>query len=527
MKKVRLNRPPSGRDSKWLLARIVAIAAAWLVVSITFARAEPRIALVIGNGDYQAISPLANPVSDGRLIAETLESVGFDATLLLNGSQSDIKRAVADFGRRLRSAGPDATGLFYFAGHGVQSRGVNYLLPVDGAIQDEADLDLVGVPADWVLRQLFSAQNRTNIVILDACRDNPFEVLGGMREQGLAEMNAPTGTFIAYASAPGSVAMDGAPGSNSPFTRALSAGMLAKGQPIEQVFKRVRISVLEATEGQQTPWDSSSLTSDFFFEPAVPVNPKELAAQQLWNSVKLTTDPVQIILFLRQYPDSLVSEEARALLGSTLANELGPGISQQVATVESGAVQPVDSIPDAAPAPVEPSQREAELIARAQASGALADYEEYLVEFPAGVFAALATAEIEVLKAAQTAPPAADVVLPEPSLVPEVSAFPGGLIPGGQSITFYAPLSHGFGSVAGRSIAQIIEGSPQYSPIEGLSDNFWKEKRCNDCHNWTRAALCEQGQTYLTRSGEFALEKQHPLDGFKHALSEWAGSGCG
>ena len=113
-------------------------------------------------------------------MATTLTTVGFDVTLLIDGDQKRMKQAVADFGRKLRAAGPDAVGLFYYAGHGVQSDGINYLLPVDSVVRDEADLDLVGVQADWVLRQLFSARNRTNIVILDACRNNPFEAIAGM-----------------------------------------------------------------------------------------------------------------------------------------------------------------------------------------------------------------------------------------------------------------------------------------------------------------------------------------------------------
>ena len=161
----------------------------------------------------------------------------------------------------------------------MQSRGINYLLPVDGVIQDEADLDLVGVQADWVLRQLFSARNRTNIVILDACRNNPFEAFAGTAERGLAEMNAPTGTFIAYASAPGSVALDGAAGVAQPVHR----GALRR-DPHQGRSRSSRSSGRSASPssrrpgGRQTPWDSSSLTSEFYFRPAAPVDPRELAA---------------------------------------------------------------------------------------------------------------------------------------------------------------------------------------------------------------------------------------------------------
>jgi uncharacterized caspase-like protein len=464
-------------------------------------------------------------------MAETLEKVGFDVTLLTNGEQGEIKRAVADFGRKLRDAGPDATGLFYFAGHGVQSRGVNYLLPVDGAIQDEADLDLVAVQADWVLRQLFSARNRTNIVILDACRNNPFASFSGTAEQGLAEMNAPTGTFIAYASAPGSVALDGAAGTHSPFTEALSAGILADGAPIEQVFRQVRVAVLEKTGGRQTPWDSSSLTSEFFFDPPEPVDPEDLAARQLWNSVKQTADPVQIILFLRQYPESSVSAEARALLEASIADlgaggQAAPAAESPAPVIESPPA--VAAAPAPAPTPAEPTPREEDLIAQAQATGALEDYEAYLAAYPDGVFASLAIAEIENLRATAAAPPPGPALtLAAPEAAPEPAPHATAPDLGDQTITFLTPLAaRGFEPIAGRSIAQIIEGSPQYPPIEGLPDEVWKERQCMDCHQWTKEALCTQGQTYLTTSGEFALDKQHPIDGFKQVLREWAAGGC-
>lgn len=518
------HRPENAARPGWRPAACLVAAIAWFVASATLAAAEPRIALVIGNGGYQNVTRLDNPVADGQLMAETLESVGFEVTLLLDGEQDAIKRAVADFGRALRDAGPDATGLFYFAGHGVQSRGVNYLLPVDGVIQDEADLDLVAVQADWVLRQLFSARNRTNIVILDACRNNPFESFSGTAERGLAEMNAPTGTFIAYASAPGSVALDGAAGSHSPFTEALSAGILAAGAPIEQIFRQVRVAVLEKTGQQQTPWDSSSLTSEFYFRPAAPVDPEDFAARQLWASVKASRDLVRITLFLQQYPDSSVSAEARDLARELLA---GPGPAAQ--PTPSVTSPPIAEAP--APAqPAQPAQSEQELIARAQSSGALTDYEAYLAAHPQGVFADLAIAEIENLQAQPAAAPAPvptgpahalDLTVGTPAEPQEISP-----LPENQTITFLTPLARSFEPIAGRSIAEIIEGSPQYPPVEGLPDSVWKDRHCMDCHHWTKEALCTQGQTYLTATGSFALDKQHPIDGFKQVLRQWAASGC-
>ncbi|WP_368075922.1 caspase domain-containing protein [Leisingera sp. NJS201] len=190
----------------WVRLMVLAVAAACWGATVL---AEERLALVIGNSAYGSVSPLDNPVRDARLIAQTLEGLGFDVTLAADTRQIEMKRAIGQFGRKLRGAGDDATGLFYYAGHGVQSFGSNYLLPVDVALADAADLDLMAVEAQSVLRQMASARNRTNIVILDACRNNPFEAVADLNESGLAEMKAPTGTFLAYATAPGDVALDG------------------------------------------------------------------------------------------------------------------------------------------------------------------------------------------------------------------------------------------------------------------------------------------------------------------------------
>lgn len=286
--------------------------------------AEKRIALIIGNGSYQAIGGLDNTVPDAQLMAQTLAEVGFQVTSLIDADQDTMKRGIADFGRALREAGPDTVALFYYAGHAVQSFGNNYLLPVDSQIHDQADLDLVGVEAGWILRQLFSARVRTNIVILDSCRNNPFPEVAGFTDQGLAEMNAPTGSFIAYATAPGSVALDGLAG-NSPYTSALASAIRGTSQSVEQLFKQVRVAVLETTGGAQTPWESSSLTGDFYFRPpegASAPTPSS-AEESLWSSVKDSGDATQLQLYIWTFPSGKHRAEAESKIAALQQSAAG------------------------------------------------------------------------------------------------------------------------------------------------------------------------------------------------------------
>jgi formylglycine-generating enzyme required for sulfatase activity len=228
--------------------------------------AETRIALVIGNSEYSS-GPLPNPANDAKMIAETLSSLGFEVIARRNADQNTMKRAIQEFGSRLEKGGPSAVGLFYYAGHGVQLNGRNYLIPTTAQIEREGDVEIEAVSADWVIEQMRYARNRLNIVILDACRNNPFTRSMRSVDHGLATMDAPAGILIAYSTAPGAVAADGS-GRNSPYTEALSQAMRDLHEPVEQVFKHVRVGVMGATSGRQVPWESSSLTGDFYFAAA-------------------------------------------------------------------------------------------------------------------------------------------------------------------------------------------------------------------------------------------------------------------
>ncbi|TDQ84522.1 formylglycine-generating enzyme required for sulfatase activity [Dongia mobilis] len=248
-----------------MLRLILAVfAVSWL--SLQGAMAEPRLALVIGNSNYgQEMGRLANPANDAELMAATLQKLGFEVTRLVDADQKQMKRAIADFGSALLAAGPDAAGLFFYAGHGIQIAGENYLIPLKAEIEKEADAEIEAVSANWVLTQMEFAGNRINIVILDACRNNPMARSMRSASRGLARMDAPKGSFIAYSTAPGEVAADG-DGRNSPYTAALAKSMLQPGIAIEETFRNTRVSVLQATGEKQVPWESSSLTGAFFFQ---------------------------------------------------------------------------------------------------------------------------------------------------------------------------------------------------------------------------------------------------------------------
>ncbi len=223
--------------------------------------ATKRVALVIGNSDYDA-GPLLNPGNDARAIAEALRATDFEVLEYINlESQADMKRAIREFGRKIQNGG---VGLFYYAGHGIQVDGKNYLIPTKAEIYAEEEVEYESVDVGFVLSQMEIARNRMNILILDACRNNPFARSWRSSATGLAFINAPAGTLIAYSTAPGSVASDGT-GSNGLYTEELLKQIGREGMKIEDMFKSVRAEVLDRSNKMQTPWESSSLVGDFYF----------------------------------------------------------------------------------------------------------------------------------------------------------------------------------------------------------------------------------------------------------------------
>ena len=219
-----------------------------------------RFALVIGNSNYSTLPKLLNTINDARVISQSLRSTGFKVTTYENIDLAGMQNAIRTFGEQL---GKNDVGLVYYAGHGVQVRGKNYLVPVRENIKKSFEVPANAIDVDLLLATLENVKNDLNIVILDACR-SPFPGESRGASRGLATMEAGKGTFVAFATAPGKEASDGS-GSNSPYTKHLSRLVSKKGLALEQVFKEVRKAVVYETNGEQVPWENSSLMGDFYF----------------------------------------------------------------------------------------------------------------------------------------------------------------------------------------------------------------------------------------------------------------------
>lgn len=248
------------------MRRLLIILVVLILVSVPvvgFSATERRVALVIGNSAYKN-APLRNPANDATDISRALKRLGFKVTMLRNADQRKMKSSIREFGKQLSKGG---VGLFYYAGHGMQVEGRNYLIPVGARVEDPSDVEFEAVDAGRVLGKMEVAGNDMNIVVLDACRDNPFSRSWRSGQKGLARMDAPKGSYISYATAPGSVAADGS-GRNGTFTKSLLRHIEVPGLTLESVMKRVRKDVIQETGSKQIPWSSSSITGDFFFDPS-------------------------------------------------------------------------------------------------------------------------------------------------------------------------------------------------------------------------------------------------------------------
>ncbi len=293
---------------------------------------EQRVALVVGNSAYQA-GPLRNPANDADDMAAALQGLGFRVTKLKNASNREMVEAINRFGQELRKGG---VGLFFFAGHGVQSRGRNFLIPIGANIGAEEQLEFESVDANRVLAAMDAAGNRVNIIILDACRDNPYARSFRSGSRGLAQMEAARGSLVAFATGPGSVASDGT-GRNGLYTQHLLESLNHPDSDIDKVFRRVTADVTRSSGNKQVPWKSDSLTGEFYFKPSgssnlafaapttiVPQTDPRADDRALWESVKDSNNAAELQAYLDQFPNGIFSGVARARIKMLAALQPAP-----------------------------------------------------------------------------------------------------------------------------------------------------------------------------------------------------------
>lgn len=339
---------------------------------------QKRTALIIGNGEYTNARKLANPANDASDMAKSLTELGFEVISGVNLNLKQMNDKVREFGDKLKANG--GVGLFYYAGHGIQVGGRNYLIPVEADISREDEIDFAALNFDLVLRKMATANNGLNIVILDACRNNPFARSWSRSadEGGLAQVSAPTGTFIAYATSPDKTASDGT-GRNGLYTSELLKYIRQPNMKIEDAFKQVTIAVDRVSGGKQVPWTSSSLRGEFYFktnktnaavtnptvknetEPNIVAKTSAQQEQESWDLVKNSSDAEDFRFFLKEFPTGANSSRAKIRLEEM--------VWQSVKT-----------------------------------SSDKSKVEAYLNEFPAGANAAAARIKLRQLEAANTTP---------------------------------------------------------------------------------------------------------------------------
>jgi uncharacterized caspase-like protein len=354
-----------------LITKFLLLVALALGTALPAHAAEKRVALVIGNSAYKT-SPLKNPTNDARDMAARLRSLGFEVVERSNLRTRQIGQTLREFRSKLS---PDTVALVFYAGHGLQIRGENYLPAVDAEIDSEEDVPNQSLSMRQVMEVLDESKTRLNLVFLDACRNNPYQ--RGFRStagEGLARVSAPSGTLISYATRPGSVAADGN-GKNGLYTGHLLKQMESASQPVEQVLKRVVSAVKNESQGRQEPWMEGSIEGDFCFgncgavqagQPSAPARVRTAAEieDDVWTSIRGSGNKAAYDEYLRQYPRGKYAGEAVQL----------------------------------AKAPTSDDSAQMAAWTRAEQSRSPADYEAYLRSFPNGRFAALATSRVNAAR---------------------------------------------------------------------------------------------------------------------------------
>ena len=340
---------------------IAVMSVAALLVSANVAKADKRVAFVVGNGAYKNVAPLPNPAIDAKSMAKLLRNVGFDVVEGANLTRDKMTERLLEFGKKAEGAD---VALFFYAGHGIAINGINYLLPVDADLKSEMDVKLgSAINIDVTLDQTM-ADAKVKLVFLDACRDNPFAAKiksnSATRsvsvQSGLAEMKSGEGTLIAFATGPGQTALDGQDGTNSPFTRALMANIASPGVEIQQAMTKVRAQVNEETNKNQLPWGHTNLIGSVYLNPApaaagsavaapnvpaVIAGPASEVELEFWRSIKDSNKPEELNAYLTNYPNGTFKSLALARIASlqdgpsTATRNLTTGIDPATFTEEA------------------------------------------------------------------------------------------------------------------------------------------------------------------------------------------------
>jgi len=398
------------------------VAAIACALAAAGAAAAERVALLIGNNQYAAM-PLRNAANDAKDLGEALKELGFKVIVRENTSRRDMIEAIREFGQALEGAN---TAVFFYAGHAMQFKDRNYLIPIDAAMGSEEDVTFFSVEIGQIFDRMDRARTRFNVIILDACRDNPFAASFRLTSAGLAQMSSPSGTLIAYATSPGSVAADGY-GRNGIYTKHILQNIKMPDLPVEIMFKRVREGVERETRKLQTPWDSSSLKGDFAFNTsgrssaAAATGPSADVTLQIerefWISVRDSNRAGDIQAYIEKYPNGNFVSLAKNRLDGMVR-------PARVATTE----------PSPAPKPVVESAPAPATRAPPTSAAAPAKVEERPADKPLVVAAAPASAPPSTSPAAPAPAPA---IAPPPAAAKPPEQLPGREIaPGVRELTF-------------------------------------------------------------------------------------------
>ncbi|MCU0701329.1 MAG: caspase family protein, partial [Myxococcaceae bacterium] len=351
------------------MRRLVAIIAMLALAAIWPAQGHAeRVALVVGIGDYRHVPPLANPANDARDMAEALTRLGFRTDLVLDPDRTRLEQSLRRLGQAARGA---EAAVFFYAGHAIEVGGRNWLLPVEADIESERDLRFEALDMDIVSEQLDGAA-RLSIVLLDACRDNPFRLrlASGNRSvavgTGLAQLRAAVGTLVAFSTAPGTVAADGR-GRNSPFTAALLRRIDTPGLELRQMLAEVRREVREGTGGRQVPWEHSALEGAFYFVPAAVAGPATAGAGAIapriadpeivfWESVRGSSNPADLQAYVARYPRGMFRDLAENRLRDLAAAASPPPPAPQAAAPVARAALPQATAPAPSATPEQPAR---------------------------------------------------------------------------------------------------------------------------------------------------------------------------